>query len=161
MYDKSAVKNLCFRAFFSRSGQSRDAKRVLKQHFENVVRLCEVINNRSNNIKKHNQLNYRESDPIYSIPQLMQRLESRTLLDIVALKVSDHAMFEFTTIHDSFLCAASEAPLFKFMIEDTFLSLGLPVPVVVVKETEPVEKAEVMKEKKEVEASGVVKIMKN
>ncbi|GAB2541061.1 hypothetical protein GCM10027189_24990 [Rufibacter soli] len=126
--DRAAVKDMCFRALFSRSGQSKDAKKALRGQYPNVVRLCENINNRAKKDEKANSIAGRPDDPIYSIPQILQRLESRILIDMVALRVGDHSEYPFTTIHDSFLVAATDAPVFRAVIADTFTELGLPVP---------------------------------
>ncbi|GGK80729.1 hypothetical protein GCM10011405_30610 [Rufibacter glacialis] len=125
---KAAVKDLCFRALFSSSGQSPEEKKVLCERYPNVIKLCENINNWAKKQEKRNRLGGNPDAPIYSIPQLLQRLESRILIDMVALRAADHTDKPFTTIHDSFLIAPSDAPLFRAVIEDTFRGLGLPVP---------------------------------
>jgi len=133
IYSKEEVKAFCFRAFFSRQGQSREAKGILKKHFPNVVRACGKINNKARKVYKENSINNKLNDPIYSIPQLLQRLESRTMIDIVALQASKIVTHAFTTVHDSFLCSTVDADIFKSEIKSTFKELGLPVPAVNIK----------------------------
>ncbi|MFD3000427.1 hypothetical protein ACFS7Z_08660 [Pontibacter toksunensis] len=137
-YGKTYVKDLCFRAFFSRSGQSKEEKDLLKAHYPNVIRLCEIINNRARKEEKQNVLNGKADAPIYSVPQLLQRLESRIMIDIIALKASGlanrnaslQACHEFTSVHDSFIIAAADEQIFRSLIATTFADLGLPAPVV-------------------------------
>jgi hypothetical protein len=116
---KKAVKNICFRTLFSTKGECKKSKEKLRKHYPKVVEVCEFINT---------QARIKDGNEVYSIPLLLQRSESRTLLDLVAVSVANQGAGMFTTIHDSYLCKESDVPLFERVIEKTFKTIGLPKP---------------------------------
>ncbi|TXK30858.1 hypothetical protein FVR03_20165 [Pontibacter qinzhouensis] len=127
-YSKKEVKDFCFRALFSRSGQSREAKDILQIHYANVVRLCELINNKAKKEEKANMTAGNPDAAVHSIPQVLQRLESRILIDMVALRAVNLTANAFTTVHDSFLIASVDVGVFESLIATTLTQVGLPTP---------------------------------
>ncbi|EJF10005.1 hypothetical protein [Pontibacter sp. BAB1700] len=119
-FKKKRVKDICFRTLFSRKGQCQKSKALLQEHYPGVVKACEFVNTAAGERESVNK--------IYSIPYLLQRLEARILIDLVAVTAVEQGTAPFTTIHDSYLLKSSDVPLVKFIIEDTFKTLGLPAP---------------------------------
>lgn len=114
---KKFVKDLCFKALFSSEGQCAKSKEKLKRFYPNVVRLCESINTNGK----------------YPLPKILQTLESRIYLDIVALEAIQNGAAPFITVHDAFYIKPCDTALFRFLIEDVFARLNLPGPKVEVK----------------------------
>jgi hypothetical protein len=113
-YDKKKkfVKDLCFKALFSAVDQCAKSKKKLNRFYPNVVRLCESVNTNGR----------------YPLPQILQTLESRIYLDMVALEAIQNAAAPFITVHDAFYIKPCDTALFKFLIDDTFKKLNLPTP---------------------------------
>ncbi|MBF8962143.1 hypothetical protein I0P70_02700 [Pontibacter sp. FD36] len=114
---KKFVKDLCFKALFSAEEQCVKSKEKLMWFYPNVVELCETINTHGR----------------YTLPKILQTLESRIYLDMVALEAIQQGAAPFITVHDAFYVKPCDTSLFTYLIEDTFAKLCLPSPKVEVK----------------------------
>jgi hypothetical protein len=64
------------------------------------------------------------------LPQVLQRLESRTLLDRVCFTfLAQHQQANLISIHDGVLIETEMAGEFKRILSETFSQIGFPVPV--------------------------------
>ncbi|QHT68717.1 hypothetical protein GXP67_19740 [Rhodocytophaga rosea] len=111
IYTKKQVKDMCFKALFSKEGECKRSKKILNHLFPSVIQVCEIINRNDG-----------------GFPKLLQRFEARTLLDMIATKANEVCPFPFVTVHDSYICAPQNKELFLQLIKDTFTNLGLPIP---------------------------------
>lgn len=111
-YDRDGVKKLCYRTLFSDDKQCKLFKEIMSLVFPSVVRLCEILN----------------KDQRKAVPQTMQRLEARMMIDRICTAVYSAGIRNFFTVHDSIMCKAEDLPKVKEIFLQEFTKAGLTPP---------------------------------
>lgn len=107
---RKIVKNLLMCTLFSSYQNYRDEKAQLANFFPSVIKFINTITfDKDRNI----------------LPEILQKLESRTLLDNVVMNAVGNGCNNIITIHDGFICTESEMKILTATYYSYFDEFGL------------------------------------
>jgi len=113
------IKEMMFQSIFSNPSFYPDLKSFLSPIFPSIIKISESLYSESG---KAGKLKNR-------LPRLLQRMESRVMIDNMAKNLIEQGASPFITIHDSFLYQEKDKKLIENVAKETFRSLNLPVPL--------------------------------
>lgn len=111
-FDREKTKDTVFKCIFSDDKVNKKIKEKIGKVFPTIVELSNVLNSNQKKL----------------LPKLMQRFESRIVIDRIAKAVIEKGLGPVLTVHDSFICHPDNSDGIRSTIATMFLDLGFPEP---------------------------------
>lgn len=125
MYQTRAkAKAALFKIMFSDHVTFKSMKNKFARQFPNIREMIDQININC----KRPDLKPTNSDAWKNLPAMMQRLESRVMIDRLATNFIAAGASDFITVHDSFLVQRNDLKLFLDTVKQVFAELEIGTP---------------------------------